>query len=69
VLPFATLMIGTLSVVAIAKAIIIIAAVLGVLFIVLRVSGVQVPPWVWQIVGIMFLAFVAIVAIEFLASL
>jgi len=51
------------------KWLIIIGACVGVLFVVLRVSGVAIPPWFVQILWICAVAFVAIVAISFLAAL
>jgi hypothetical protein len=48
---------------------IIICGVLGVLFIVMRQTGVNIPQWVWAIAGIVVLCFVAILAIRLLASM
>ena len=42
---------------------------LGIVIIVTRVAGVPIPTWVWQIVGLVVLAIVAIVAIRFVMSL
>jgi hypothetical protein len=41
----------------------------GIALIVLRNSGVQVPQWVWQIIGLVALIIVAILAIRLIASL
>ena len=57
------------TLVGVVKAIIIIAAVLGILFVILKVFNVQIPPWFIQIFWIVVAAFIGIVAIEFIASL
>ncbi len=49
--------------------IIIVAAAIGVLFIVLRVFNVQIPQWLVQIVCIVVAAVIGIVAIRFLFTL
>lgn len=48
---------------------IIVAAVIGVALIAARVFGVTIPQWVWQILGIVVVAVIAIVAVRFLLSL
>jgi hypothetical protein len=50
-------------------AIVVIAAAVGILFIVLRVFGVTVPPWLVQIFWVVVAAFVAVMAIRFVLSL
>ncbi len=50
-------------------AIIIVAACVGVLYVVLGVFGFKVPPWVITIFWIVVAAVVAIMAIRFIASL
>lgn len=45
---------------------IIVAAIVGVLLVVIRTTGVSVPPWVGQILWIVLVAVVAVVAIRFL---
>jgi hypothetical protein len=49
--------------------VIIVVACLAVAFIAVKACGVPVPPWVWQIIGIVVIAFVAICAIRFLSTL
>ncbi len=53
-----------LTLVNVLKGIIVIACVIGVMLIVLRVVGVTLPLWVWQIAGIVAVALVALVAID-----
>jgi hypothetical protein len=48
---------------------IIICGVIGVLFVVMRQTGIQVPQWVLTIVGIVVVCFVAIFAIRLLMSM
>ncbi len=50
-------------------ALIVIVVLVGILLIVLKNSGVALPAWVWQILGLLALAFVAIVAVKILLSL
>ncbi len=50
-------------------ALIIIIAVVAILFIFIRVSGVNIPQWVWQVIGIVIAAIVCIVAIRFLLTM
>jgi hypothetical protein len=50
-------------------ALIIIVAVIGILIVVMRVAGVNPPPWVIQIGWIVLVAFVAIFAIRLLVSM
>lgn len=50
-------------------AIIIIAAVLGIAYAALNYFGVQIPPVVLKIIGIVLIAALAIVAVRFLLSL
>jgi len=42
---------------------------LGIVFIVAKQTGVPIPPWVWQIIGLVILAVVAIIAIRFVMTL
>jgi hypothetical protein len=60
---------GSGGIVGMAKTIIIIVAVCAVVWIVVKASGLPIPPWVWSILFVILLAVVAIVAIEILASL
>ena len=60
---------GGYSLIQLAITAIIICGVIGVVFVVMRQSGVNLPQWVWTIVGIVVLCFVAIVAIRFIASM
>lgn len=48
---------------------IIICGVIGVLFVVMRQTGVQIPQWILTIVGIVVVCFVAIFAIRLLMSM
>ncbi len=50
-------------------ALIVIVLIVGILLIVLKNSGVALPPWVWQIIGLVALGVVAIVAVKILLSL
>lgn len=50
-------------------AIVVVAACIGIVFVVLRVFGVSIPQWVVQIFWICVAAVVAIMAIRFVASL
>lgn len=49
--------------------IVILAAIIAVALVGLRAIGFQPPPWVWQIFGILLVAFVVILAIRFLLTL
>lgn len=49
-------------------ALIVIAAAIGILFVVLRVAGIAIPAWAVQIFWIVLVAFVAIFAIRLLFS-
>lgn len=49
--------------------IIIIAAIIGILYVALKVFGVQIPQWAMQIFWIVVVAVVAIFAIKFLVSI
>ena len=60
---------GGYSLIQVVIFLIIICGVLGVLFIVMRQTGVNIPQWVWAIAGIVVLCFVAILAIRLLASM
>lgn len=53
----------------IAIAIVVIAAIIGIVIVMLRVAGVAIPPWIWTICWICLAAFVAILAIRFVLSL
>lgn len=50
-------------------AIIIIAAIIGIMYVALRQFGVSIPGWLVHIFWIVVVAFVAIVAIKFLLSM
>jgi hypothetical protein len=60
---------GGYSLIQLAITAIIICGVVGIVFIVMKQAGINLPQWVWAIIGIVVLCFVAIVAIRFLASL
>ncbi len=49
--------------------IIILCGVFGVLFVVMRQTGIQVPPWIVTIITIVVVCFVAIFAIRLLMSM
>ena len=51
------------------KAVIIIAAMVAILILGLRYFGVQIPQIVWQVIGIVLVAFLCIVAIKILFSM
>lgn len=51
------------------RAIIVIAAAIGIVYVILRVVGVTIPPWVVQIFWILLAAFVGILALGLLFSL
>lgn len=50
-------------------AVIVIAAIVGIMYVALQQFGVQIPPWAIKIFWIVVCAFVAIIAIKFLLSL
>lgn len=50
-------------------AIIIVAACLGVTLVAVRAMGLEIPAWVWSILGIIAVAVVAILALRFVLSL
>ncbi len=60
---------GNYSLVEIARWVIIIAALVAVVLIALKGMGVAFPPWAWHIITVVVIAFVAIVAVGFLASM
>lgn len=62
-------LIGGYSLVQIAIFIVLLIVVVGIVLIVARTAGIAIPQWVWQIVGLVVLAIVAIVAIKFVAGL
>lgn len=68
-LPLAQAIIGGYSIVQIVIAIIVIAAVVGILYIALQQFGVTIPPFVVKVFWILVCAVVCILAIKFLASL
>lgn len=53
----------------IAVAVIVLLAVLAIVVIFVRSSGIPVPAWVWQILGVVICAALAVVAIRFVLSL
>ena len=57
------------SLVEIAIAVVIVAAICGLVFIALRQFQVPVPPWIWHVFWIIVVAVVIIFAIRFVASL
>ena len=50
-------------------AIIVVAACLGIVIVAVRAFGLQIPDWVWSILGIIAVAVVAILALRFVLSL
>ncbi len=48
---------------------IVICGVIGVVFVVMRQAGINLPPWVWTIIGIVALCFVGILAIRLISSM
>ncbi len=60
---------GGYSLVQLAIMAIIICGVIGVVFIVMKQAGINLPQWVWAIIGIVVLCFVGIVAIRLIASM
>ena len=50
-------------------AIIVIISIVAIGFIVLRASGIPIPPWVWSIVWVVVLCFVAIFAIRLIMNM
>lgn len=52
-----------------AKFIVVVAVIVGIVYVVLRECGITIPGWVWHIVGLVALALVALLAIGFIASL
>lgn len=60
---------SSVSIIGIIKWIIIIAACVGILYVALTVFKVQIPYWVVQIFWIVVVAAVALIAINFIASL
>lgn len=58
-----------MSFVELAKIAIIVLAVIGCVYVFIKASGINFPPWVWQLVIILVAAVLCILAIEFLASL
>ncbi len=53
----------------IAVAIILVAAIIGIVAIACREFGVAIPQWLWQVIGIVVAAFVCIVAVRFLLTM
>ena len=49
-------------------AIIVIAALLSIVYIAVKAMGAPIPGWVWRIVGVVIIAFVAIIAIRLVLS-
>jgi hypothetical protein len=60
---------GAWSIGQIAVAVIIVLALVGIVLIAAKAMGVTIPQWAWQIIGIVVVAFVAIVAIKFVLSM
>ena len=65
-LPLLAQIVGGYSIASFAIWLIIVVAVLAILWIVIKQSGVPIPQWVWSILGILLLAVVGVVAIKFL---
>lgn len=57
------------SIGSLAIAVIVIAAIIAVVFIAVRAFGLPIPQWVWQIIGVIIVAFVCIFAIRLLMSM
>lgn len=53
----------------IAIAVILIAAIVAVVFIAVRAFGLPIPQWVWQVIGVLIVAFVCILAVRLLMSM
>ncbi len=53
----------------IAVAIIVVIAVVAIVVIFVRSSGIPIPNWVWQILGVVLCAIVAVVAIRIVLNL
>lgn len=50
-------------------AVVVVIALIAVVAIFVRVAGIPIPNWVWQILGVVVCAFLVILAIKFLLSL
>lgn len=53
----------------IAILVILAVVIFGIVAIVVRQAEIPIPPWVWQILGLVLIAIVAILAIKFVVSL
>ncbi len=62
-------MTGGYSIENLAIGFIVLIAIIAIAFIFLKVSGIVIPPWVWQIVCILVAAVLCIAAIKFLISM
>ena len=60
---------GGYSIGHIAIMVVVALAIIGIVIIAARVFGIPIPQWVWQILGIVVVACVAIVAIRFVMTL
>ena len=60
---------GAWSIGQIAIAVVIVIAIIAIVAIFVRVAGIPIPNWVWQILGIVVCAFLVILAIKFVLSL
>lgn len=60
---------GGYSILHLVITLIVICAAIGILFVVMRQSGVQMPQWVMNILGILAAAFFAVIAIRFLMNM
>lgn len=65
----ALLAIGGYSIIQLIVVAIILAGAFGILFIVLRQTGVAIPPWAIQIFWIVLVVVVAVIAVKFIAGL
>ena len=63
------LLVHDMTLVGIAKAIVLIVAVIAIVIIVMRVCGITLPPWLLQILVIVAVVVVALLAIDLIASL
>lgn len=60
---------GSYSIGQLAIMVVIVLAVFGLVWVFVRQSGVPVPPWLGQVIGIVFAAVVIIIAIKLVLSL
>lgn len=61
--------VGGYSIATICIVVVIIAACIGLVIIATRQFGIPIPPWFWQVLSIVAVAFIVILAIKFVASM